>query len=162
MNREVVIHLVKSAFLVCYIVVNGNHWSVNETKYHFAIYTVRKPRLLLLYYYICGHLSCISVTIIQELLPNKSIEELLFGHELGVALTHDFGMYMYVQYRSPPVMSSSHAVHKVIDNTISSQKYAPPFCTLPLDKSGEGASVRIFSSSCAYTPPSVPRSLESA
>ena len=38
--------------------------------------------------------------------------------------------------------------------TVSSQKYAPPFCTLLLDKSGKGTFARIFSSSHAYAPSS--------
>ena len=45
-------------------------------------------------------------------------------------------------------------------STISSRKYAPPFCTLLLDKSGEGVFARIISSSRAYAPPSIPRSVE--
>ena len=36
--------------------------------------------------------------------------------------------------------------------TVSSRKYAPPFCTLHLYKSGEGAFAWIFSSSHAYAP----------
>ena len=36
--------------------------------------------------------------------------------------------------------------------TVSSRKYAPPFWTLLLDKSGEAAFARIFSSSRAYAP----------
>ena len=65
-----------------------------------------------------GHAPLVNFCILE---PLSLVLRLFLGHlnptglKSGVALTHDFGRYTCVQYRSPPRVRT---VHKVIDNMV--------------------------------------------